>query len=672
MKTLFDDPEDHEITSRAVPIDRDFPEAEAGNHAKLESYNKNLYRPNTYLHKWWARRSGTTFRYILKQLVPNPAKRDFYTPGGLEGKIVLDPMMGGGTTIHEAIRMGANVIGVDIDPVPVLQVRASLQGTSSADKTRVFREFFRRLRNRLAPLFQTSCPWCDRTGEIQFTLYGLRRKCSCREVILIDSYSLRDYADGASLILCSKCGQVHNTAESHRCEEELEISILSKDNRECGACGSPFAEIEDCPYAERYRPLVTVGWCPAHGQFFKAFDNRDKECCIRSVELARAVQFGSGDDFRIPNGPKSNDLLSRGIASFLELFTPRQLLYMHYCRELVQQAPENDRLWLSLLISTSLEFNSILCGYKGVDKRRPGAIRHVFSYHAYTFPYTALESNPVLCQKTSGTLQRLFADRIVRAAEWARMPVERRIVGGKPVGVALEGEVDAGEEVNSYAALSQGSRRYLIFQADARKLDLPDECVDYVVTDPPYYDSVQYSDLSNFFRVWLKQLVPDDAAWSYDQQASAVFEGPNCEKERYLEAMTAIWKECARVLKKKEGRLVFTFHHWSPDAWADLTIALKRAGLFLVNRYVVFSENPLSVHIRNLKALKHDTILVLSLGGAESAGEIRTEPSAVNSASSEEFCRACGAALGWFLASDKAEERIRSEWRRLLKGVWNA
>jgi adenine-specific DNA methylase len=104
-----------------IPIDKYFPEDEANKLAALESYNKHLYRPNTYLHKWWARRSGTTFRYILKQLVQHSGKRNFYEGGGLESKIIFDPMMGGGTILHEAIRMGASVIGIDIDPIPVLQ-----------------------------------------------------------------------------------------------------------------------------------------------------------------------------------------------------------------------------------------------------------------------------------------------------------------------------------------------------------------------------------------------------------------------------------------------------------------------------------------------------------------------------------------------------------------------
>ncbi|HNS40412.1 MAG TPA: hypothetical protein PKJ56_09230, partial [Promineifilum sp.] len=108
------------------PIDNSFDVAFADELARLETYNKHHYRPNTYLHKWWGRRCGTTFRLILKGLVDDPANRPYYKPEGLEGKVILDPMMGGGTTLHEAIRLGASVMGVDVDPIPVLQARATM------------------------------------------------------------------------------------------------------------------------------------------------------------------------------------------------------------------------------------------------------------------------------------------------------------------------------------------------------------------------------------------------------------------------------------------------------------------------------------------------------------------------------------------------------------------
>jgi len=325
-----------------------------------------------------------------------------------------------------------------------------------------------------------------------------------------------------------------------------------------------------------------------------------------------------------------------------------------------------DRLWLALLISTSLEFNCLLCGYKGSDIRRPGAIRHVFSHHAYSFPYTALENNPIFSGNTSGTLNRLFNDRIVRAGEWAVEPVETRIVDGRRIKSSIRGEIDAGEPVADWISLSNGERRFLILQGNAATVKIPDETADYVVTDPPYFDSVQYSDLSNFFRVWLRLFLPFDADWHYDQLDSAVSEGGASDGRKYGEVLGEIWKNCFCALKKEHGRLVFTFHHWKPEAWAELTLSLKNAGFALVNRYVVCSENPISVHIMGLKSLKHDTVLVLRPNPAD-GGYLRwSKPSRIETTSSESFCRDCGTALGWFLGTEIGEENIRREWKRLI------
>src|SRR5207302_10726030 len=147
-------PADHPLIPATIDADL------ADELARLESFNRHLYRPNTYLHKWWARRCGSTFRLILKSLVEDPNRRDYYAPGGLEGKIVLDPMMGGGTTLHEAIRLGANVVGADIDPIPVLQARASLSDIPLDVLERAFRDLMHALRAALADYYATPCPEC--------------------------------------------------------------------------------------------------------------------------------------------------------------------------------------------------------------------------------------------------------------------------------------------------------------------------------------------------------------------------------------------------------------------------------------------------------------------------------------------------------------------------------
>ena len=172
----------------SLAIDRSFPEEFADQLSQIESFNKHLFRPNTYLHKWWARRCGSTFRTILKQFVPTAGRRDYYAAGGLEGKIVLDPMMGGGTTLHEAIRLGANVIGADVDPIPIVQARATLSQVALKDIQLAFDRFFVELYARIGSHFKTECSECQQTVDSQYTLYGLRKICACGEVVQVEQY----------------------------------------------------------------------------------------------------------------------------------------------------------------------------------------------------------------------------------------------------------------------------------------------------------------------------------------------------------------------------------------------------------------------------------------------------------------------------------------------------
>ena len=172
-------------------IDAQFPEQFVDRLSRQEVFNKHLFRPNTYLHKWWARRCGSTFRTILKQFAPSAELADYYAAGGLEGLTVLDPMMGGGTTLHEAIRLGANVVGADIDPIPVLQARSSLSRIPLPALRTAFDRFLGDLHADLRPYFLTHCPTCAAETDVRYSLYGLRKRCGCGTVIQVEQFDLR-------------------------------------------------------------------------------------------------------------------------------------------------------------------------------------------------------------------------------------------------------------------------------------------------------------------------------------------------------------------------------------------------------------------------------------------------------------------------------------------------
>jgi len=142
-----------------------------------------------------------------------------------------------------------------------------------------------------------------------------------------------------------------------------------------------------------------------------------------------------------------------------------------------------------------------------------------------------------------------------------------------------------------------------------------------------------------------------------------VAEQAQSSPSKYGDILGGIFSECHRVLNKEHGRLVFTFHHWAPHAWAELTIALQRAGFRLVNRYVVQSENPISVHIRDLRAIRHDCVLVLSAGDGTGAWE---PPDRIHTDDSYTFCCDCGTALGWLLAASFSEDDVHQRWDELF------
>jgi len=646
------------------PIDAQFNTALADELARLETYNKHHYRPNTYLHKWWARRCGSTFRLILKHLVTEPDQQGYYAAGGLTGRIVLDPMVGGGTTLHEAIRLGANVIGADIDPVPIVQARATLRAVPLADLEDAFQDFVSRLHSALGDLYNTSCPHCAVELPLRYVLYGLRRSCACGPVTLVDSRELR-YKQGEPVIwLCAYCGEVCAAGIPCPCvgaggRERVQL----KDVRRCSTCGESYRE-EQQPFYTRYEPLVVVGRCPQHGLFYKAPAAADLLRIAKSDEERNLLNLDIDNSFRVVNGPKANDLISRSIKNYQELFTGRQLRFLAEAENLLSRFPAPIRLNLALLVSTALEFNSLLCGYKGPRRgERSGAIRHAFSYHAYTFPYTAVENNMLYPDKASGTLQKLFHDRIRRARKWAAAPRERNLSAGKKF-IPISGERDSGTEVETAGELRQGERRFFLYRGSATDLPIEDGLVDFVVTDPPYFDSVQYNDLASFFRVWLRKLLPAGEEWDYDPAGSAVDPHANGAGQ-YTQVLSGIFAECRRVLRAEQGRLVFTFHHWNPLGWAALTIALQRAGFRLVNRYVVQSENPVSVHIANVSSLKHDAILVLAPAGAVETRKW-DRPEAIDKTDSYAFNHTCATMLGWMLAAAHAEETIHSHWRKLL------
>src|ERR1700730_12980112 len=109
-----------EETAAKSALEQDFPIVELSRVAEHESWRKEINRPLYHIHKWWATRLGSVFRAIVLGALSPKGTRiwdAFYRRHHLQGKTVLDPFMGSGTTLGEALKLGANVVGCDINPI---------------------------------------------------------------------------------------------------------------------------------------------------------------------------------------------------------------------------------------------------------------------------------------------------------------------------------------------------------------------------------------------------------------------------------------------------------------------------------------------------------------------------------------------------------------------------
>lgn len=139
--------------------------------------------------------------------------------------------------------------------------------------------------------------------------------------------------------------------------------------------------------------------------------------------------------------------------------------------------------------------------------------------------------------------------------------------------------------------------------------EIGDNSVDAVIMDPPYYDNVQYSELSDFYYVWQKKTLSDLYPGWFDLEITDKFSeavanpardgSKKAAKVRYEELMQEIFLESRRVLKT-DGIMTLMFTHKSTDAWETLTNALIHSSWDVTACMPVESEGSFSTHQMNL------------------------------------------------------------------------
>jgi len=234
---------------------------------------------------------------------------------------------------------------------------------------------------------------------------------------------------------------------------------------------------------------------------------------------------------------------------------------------------------LLTLFSGVLEFNNLFASYKGEGT---GAVRHMFSHHILKPEKTPIEAHVWGTPKSSGSFSNLFRGRLLRALVYREHPTEIQGAAGAPVECARS----FSGEVSSHWPTSGAPAERAIFLScgDSSRSELSTGSMDLVVTDPPFFDNVHYSELADFFYAW-QQLSPDCTAGSTRAQG----EVQDTEADRFASKLRGVFAECHRVLRD-DGMLVFTYHHSREEGWESLAEAVFKAGFRFVNCHPVRAE----------------------------------------------------------------------------------
>lgn len=547
---------------------------------------------------------------------------------------VLDPTAGGGSIPFEALRLGCNVISNDLNPVATVIQLATLKYPAEYGKSLLSElQFYgdklvETVREKLHNYFKDPvnsvndgyiycriviCPHCGAKAPLLNSF--LLAKSGDGWAVKLETYEEFGEKKVKFIPYCLVKGKGLNgeSPELGTVENGVGICIhcgqaISSDEIKAQARGeSEYGTWYDqlyCVAAIRYQPkldkngqLMVYASGPDKGKertekvkFFRAPTQEDFNA-LKSAERELEANWDRWEAMdlipteKIPKGHKTTEPLRVGIERWSDMFTHRQLLGHLTAMEtlqniipgiLAQQGEEKGKAivtYLQFMVDKLLDYNS----RQTLWNTPRGTISHTFTRHDFSHKWTFGEM--VLTGERTGI-------------EWAKNQI---LVSYKGICELLPNKVTIPSVINGSAA----------------NMQLGNESADVICMDPPYYNNVQYAELSDYFYVWQKRtfrnLYPDMFNRRFTNKideavANPARDGSAKDSEKAYESrMREIFVECQRVLKD-DGVMTLMFTHKTQQAWETLTKALIESGWIITASMPVESEYVNGIHQRELAA----------------------------------------------------------------------
>jgi putative DNA methylase len=611
-------------------IESDFPILEVSQLAEKESWRKEINRPIYHIHKWWAKRLGSVFRAISLAALSSEKShtwKNFYIPQDFRGKVVLDPFMGSGTTLGESLKLGCKVIGCDINPISTFLVRQALTRVTECELRSTFAQLAQEVSQEIRQYYQTRDP---ETGEwIPVLYYFWVKIITTSDGESIPLFSNYVFAKNAypkkkpkSQIICPSCWNI--------IEDRFDTTHLpcphcqTKFNPQQGPAKGQYViarsgkrykikdliQIQNNPPEHRMYAMLALR---ANGEKIY-LPAKDEDLALFRDAIKRLAE----EDLLIPTMPvrpghNTNQARGYNYLQWRDFFNARQLLCLGLLLRAILNI-ENRAIQEQFicLFSSTLEFNNLFCSFKGEGT---GAVRHMFSHHILKPERAPLENSVWGTDKSSGSFTTLFESRLIPAKRYLDNPFEISIdvdLFGNSIG---SNKITASPAINvslveSWEAFSKQEQAAFILNGSSDSLPIPSKVVDVVITDPPYFDFVHYSELSDFFFAWISPVLKERYSFFRRDDSSHFGEVQHNDPRLFAQQLSQVFTECHRTLKDN-GLLIFSFHHSRSEGWAAMCEAVRTSGFKVVAAHPVYAELKVaSPKISVTEPISLDAILV--------------------------------------------------------------
>ena len=542
---------------------------------------------------------------------------------------VLDPFAGGGSIPLEALRLGCEVYANDLNPVASLIELGTLvypfdPEVKGIDLAKMIKFWFEKVESRtfskLKDIYQTN----DSDG---WTAYAYRwaRSITCpnpecsEQIPLIKNFWL---ATGNNRAIALKIDPSSIQKIKIIYNDEIDFNpakgTLQKGKLECPFCHIVILsnEIRKKSLTNEFGifPLCVVLTHPKiktkHYRLFNEFDLKifdySKKCLqTRILELEKSWSENPIPFEIIPtpdNTPNTFfvhlQTVIYGMRTFRDFFLDRQLLTIlefidavkYVAQEMMNEgiSAELTKIIITyhaFIIDKIIDKLSVLCRWIATSE----SVIATFSRQALIMVYDFAEFNPI---------KHNYTDFVVKA-------------------------------VSAISAITEKPAH--ITHVSATALPYQDKFFDAIITDPPYYDNVPYSDLSDYFYVFLKRSLKDYYPELFSTPLSPKMEecvdnstlvrcGSHIsvndyqkyglkDKQFFEITITRAFNEISRTLKD-DGICVIVFAHKTTDAWETILNAIMQAKLYITSSWPVKTELKSRLRANNSAALASSIYMV--------------------------------------------------------------